>query len=353
VKPAPFIIPIFLPQWGCPRQCVYCLQTTITGTGRDRLDLTELTTSVQQGLSSRKRKQNQPVEIAFYGGNFTGLPPEKQQSLLDWGYGYIERGLAAALRLSTRPDALSEDVLDHLKTAGVKTIELGFQALDDRALQRSLRGHGVAENLNALGLVKKKGLTAGVQLMPGLPGDNPDRFLNALNLLIEQPPDFVRLYPALVFKGTVLARWYREGAYRPLGLEEAVTLCAQAVNLLESNGIPVWRLGLQDPGGRDFASHILAGPFHPAFGDLVRGRLFREKIAAAIGRLKIRKGADLEIRAGDREAGYLTANRGENLKHLEAELGLHKVRVERVPELKPGEWGFVLSAPERESKEAA
>ncbi|MBI5586645.1 MAG: radical SAM protein [Deltaproteobacteria bacterium] len=334
----PFIIPIFLPQWGCPQQCVYCRQETITGERRSRLETKELARVVEQGLASKRRKKNQPVEIAFYGGNFTGLPLETQQRLLDWGSAYIGRGRITALRVSTRPDAVTDDILARLKRSGVETVELGFQALDDRVLERSLRGHRVRDNLQALKLVKEQGLTAGVQLMPGLPGDRPERFLPSLSLLQRRAPDFVRLYPALVFKQTRLAAWYLEGAYRPLGLAEALQVCARAVTLLESSGIRVLRLGLQATPGPDFLGNLIAGPFHPAFGDLVRGLLFREKIAAAAGGLKIRPDAGLEIRAGDRETGYLTGNGGLNLERLKVELGCPTLTLIRVPHLKPGEW---------------
>ncbi|MCU0580388.1 MAG: hypothetical protein MUF69_12740, partial [Desulfobacterota bacterium] len=228
--------------------------------------------------------------------------------------------------------------LERLKRCGVRTIELGFQALDDRVLSRSLRGHGVGDNLRALDLVKEEGLAAGVQLMPGLPGDCPEGFLDSLNLLIDRPPDFVRLYPALVFQGTVLARWYREGAYRPLSLAEAIALCGRAVTLLESAGIPVLRLGLQSSGSSDFLKNMLAGPFHPAFGDLVRGRLFRDKIAAAIRKLEIPAGVGLEIRAGDRDAGYLTGNGGGQLLGLQSDLSGLQLTLTRMSQLKPGEW---------------
>jgi histone acetyltransferase (RNA polymerase elongator complex component) len=353
VNRRPFIIPVFLPQWGCPRQCVYCAQTTITGEDRARLDLAELSTVVYRGLASRKRGKDRAVEIAFYGGNFTGLPLERQRVLLEWAFDYVEQGLVGSLRVSTRPDALSREDLQRLKRYGVRTIELGFQALDDGVLRETLRGHGVGDNLKALALVKEQGLTAGVQLMPGLPGDRPERFLSSLALLTARPPDFVRLYPVLVFKGTALARRYLEGSYRPLELEEALEVCCRAVTVLESSGIPVLRLGLQASGGVDFSGNILAGPFHPAFGDLVRGRLFREEILAAAGGLKKGRDAGLEIRVGDRGAGYLTGNGGSILASLKATLGFSAVHWKRVPEFGAGEWELAPRTPEKALEESS
>jgi histone acetyltransferase (RNA polymerase elongator complex component) len=308
---------------------------------------------VHRGLASRKRKKAGAVEIAFYGGNFTGLPFERQQSLLDWAFAYVEQGLVESLRVSTRPDAVSREDLQRLKRYGVRTVELGFQALEDRVLEEARRGHGVGDNLKALALVKEQGLKAGVQLMPGLPGDRPERFLSSLSLLTDRPPDFVRLYPVLVFKGTALARRYLEGAYRPLELEEALDVCCRAVTALESCGIPVLRLGLQASGSVDFSGNILAGPFHPAFGDLVRGRLFREKIIAAAGALKRGRDADLEIRVGDREAGYLTANGGSILASLKTEPGFSAVYWKRVPEFGPGEWELAPRSSEKSLEEAS
>lgn len=338
MKGKPFIIPIFLPQWGCPHRCIYCDQTAITGESRAEWNRGELDGLVEKGLASQRRRADRPVEIAFYGANFTGLPGGRQESLLAWGSGYVRRGLAAALRLSTRPDAVSEAMLPTLWSCGVRTVELGFQALDDTVLERIRRDHTVGDNLRALVRLKQAGFTVGVQLMPGLPGDSPDRFLHSLTGLLIHKPDFVRIYPALVFRGTILSRWYREGSYRPPALESMVDLCCRAVALLEEAGIPVIRLGLHNRSERDFRENLLAGPFHPAFGDLVRARLFQQQLCRDLQDCGPHPGTELELRTGSRETGYLLGNGRLNLEKVMSALGTKQVRVVQDPALAPGAW---------------
>ena len=343
MRSKPFIIPLFLPEWGCPGRCIYCRQEGITGARRIRFEEEEFSAVVGQGLTSRRRKKGQPVEIAFYGGNFTGMPASLQQRLLDWGSAFVRRGLVSSLRISTRPDALSEGHLSGLRAAGVRTVELGFQSMNDGVLEKSRRGHRVADNVRAVRLLKRHGLRVGVQLMPGLPGDRPSEFLASLERLMDLRPDFVRLYPTLVFKGTELARWFIQGAYAPLEMPAALELCAQAVARLEGAGIPVIRLGLQNQNGRDFSGRLLAGPFHPSFGDLVRGRLFLEEVLGALQGQDLTGGAVLEIYSGEKEAGYLTGNGRQNLDRLKRELGVQAVQVNRTPGFRKRGWEAVMN----------
>ncbi|MBA4391957.1 MAG: radical SAM protein [Desulfobacca sp.] len=334
---SPFIIPIFLPQMGCPYHCLYCHQERITRNPRNILNRETFSSLVETGLSSKRKKGDQEIEIAFFGGTFTNLPPNFQGQLLEWAAPYLSQKRVTSLRLSTRPDALSEKKIEHLWTFGVRTIELGVQSLNDEVLGLSNRGHKAQDTVQTLTLLKKYPVTIGVQLMAGLPGDSPERFIETINQVIELKPDFIRIYPTLVFKDTPLAHWLKEGRYTPLSLDEAVTLCRQALERLEAAGIRVIRLGLQDHEGLRFGRDLMAGPFHPAFGSLVRGELYLKKLLRDLMPRKPFR-SPLVLHIAPKDSDYLLGNKKRNLTLLSQQLGVAKIAINIAPQFSPGTW---------------
>ena len=338
----PFIIPIFLPQLACPYRCAYCHQPKITQRPAGILDHQQFDTLLKTGLNSRKRKAKQKTEIAFYGGTFTNLPKSLQAELLTWAGEYIGPGRANSIRLSTRPDAISPPVVEWLLGQGVGTIELGIQSLNDGVLKMNNRGHTRDQALAAIHLLKRYSLDLGVQLMVGLPGDSETGFLQTVAEIISLKPSLVRIYPTLVFAETVLANWMAEGRYHPLGLEEALSICAQALELFESAGIKVIRLGLQDHPGMNRENGLLAGPFHPAFGFLVRAQSFLNRLYRDLARRETAKHpAGLII--SPKEAGYLLGQEKNNLNHLTRNFGLAGLSIQSDPNLSPGQWQWIYS----------
>jgi histone acetyltransferase (RNA polymerase elongator complex component) len=242
---------------------------------REGLDFKSLSALVETGLASKRRKAGQETEIAFYGGTFATIEEPVREALLEWGGLFVRQGLVNGLRISTRPDGISEAMAENLWQARVRTIELGVQSLDDQVLNASGRGHRVRDTYQALDRLRKRPFKIGAQIMLGLPGDDGRAFRETVKKLLIIKPDLVRIYPTLVFRDTALARWYQEGRYEPASLDEAVELCRWAVGILEEAGISVIRLGLQTHPGLKVGRELLAGPFHPSFGDLVRRELLQ------------------------------------------------------------------------------
>ncbi len=270
-----WIIPIFIPHQGCEARCIYCNQWKITDAPISREDLLKV---IQNGIRNTDSKE---VEVAFYGGSFTALPLKMQRYYLSILAPFIKKGDIKEIRLSTRPETINEKNLIFLKNYGVNTIEIGVQALDDKVLAKANRIGRVKDVFLAHNLLKKRGFRIGWQLMLGLPGSSREMEKGWLNTILRNKPDFIRLYPTLVLKGTKLSEWYKKGLYSPMDIEETVEISAFLVRHLEKAGIKVIRIGLQD----DPVLHknFIAGPHHPALGDLVRGR-------AAIQLLIDRKG---------------------------------------------------------------
>ena len=273
----PLIVPFFLPQKGCPEACIYCDQHRITGSRPELPTPDEIKFRIEEALWGRVGEE---AQAAFYGGTFTSLSRRRQETLLSAVRPFIDDGRIRGIRLSTRPDALDGERIEFLKQRGVATIEIGAQSLDDEVLKQSRRGHTAAQVKESGNLVKKAGLRLGLQLLPGLPGeDRASRELTLTETLAIRPHE-ARLYPLLVVKGTQLADEYEAGKYQPLSLEEAVEVCARFYVGLTRAGIIVIRTGLQ--AGVDLESNVMAGPYHPAFGHLVKAEAFRQALARVL-----------------------------------------------------------------------
>jgi histone acetyltransferase (RNA polymerase elongator complex component) len=274
------ILPIFIPHAGCPHQCVFCNQKKISGQHSAAL------ASAKEQLA-RWRSWLRPSlahEAAFYGGSFTGLPTELQEELLALTDALLAEGFIGSVRLSTRPDYIDEERLQLLRSHGVRLVELGVQSLDDRVLAAAERGHTAAQVAPAA-LLKRFGFQVGLQLMVGMPEQSFAGVQETVRKAIEMHPDVARIYPLLVIKGTPLAADYAAGRFVPLTLEKAVTQAAWAYRELTEAGVNVIRIGLQPDEELCAPGNILAGPFHPAMGEMVKSRVLRTEVTSQLEKL--------------------------------------------------------------------
>jgi len=299
----PFVIPIFISHQGCPQRCVFCDQHTITGgAGLEDQPVTpeKVRETIDQWLNRPRKERNGGVQVAFYGGSFTGLPTARQRELLAAVKPYIKDGQVDSIRISTRPDYIDEAAIRILKEYSVSIVELGIQSLDQSVLEASARGHSVQQSESAIHLLMAKGFTVGAQLMCGLSGDSTNKLMATAKRVAALGPDFVRIYPALIIKGSGLEKIYRDGKYRPLSLLKAVALTCRMKTIFDEHHIRVVRMGLQP--SQELEKKVLAGPYHPAFGELVISRaLFKQ--ARKLLRQAMQKGKTcLSIAAADESA---------------------------------------------------
>lgn len=263
------IYPIFIPFGGCGERCSFCAQAELTGQ-IDRPTPDALAQMLEQMLPRQGGG-----EVAFYGGTFTRLPVAEQLAYLGVVFGFQRAGRVGGSRVSTRADALTPEIIGLLAECGCRTVEIGCQSFSPKVLQAAGRPCCSATVAAAVKGLRARSLGVGLQLMPGLPGGDRSEALASLHSALELKPDFVRIYPTLVFAGTRLATEFASGSYRPWSLEEAVDCCAEMLCCCQRAEVPVIRLGLQGQASYDQGEGPLAGPYHPAFGQLVRSRLWR------------------------------------------------------------------------------
>lgn len=332
------IIPIFVPHLGCPHQCVFCNQRSIAGVTQP-CTTRDVTTLLQTGV----RCAGGCAEVAFYGGSFTAIPAAQQEALLGAVQPFLRSGEIASIRLSTRPDAIDEEVIRRLQHFGVKTVELGSQSMDDAVLRRSQRGHRAEDTETACRMLQQAGCAVILQMMTGLPGSGEKTDLETARRMIELKPDGVRIYPTVVVEGTLLESWYRQGIYQPQTTAEAATRCAKLYRMFLNADIPVLRMGLQ-PTEDLSGGKAIAGPYHPAFGELVKSQILYETACAQLDQTE-ESVVTLLVRK-DRVSAMVGQKR-ENLRKLQA----------RYPDktLKVGvgackEWEIVLQSAEKLDK---
>jgi len=333
----PFIIPFFLPHQGCPRRCLYCNQGLSAGVRPEPLTPESVDRGLGRGLASPRLRPGRRVEAAFFGGTFTFLPRPRQAGLLDAVRPYMEKGHVQGLRLSTRPDALDPDQIEFLKAHDVTTVEIGAQSMDDRVLAAAGRGHTAEQTRRAAGRVKSAGMRLGLQLLLGLPREDDRSRALTLNEILALAPDEVRLYPLLVLPDVPLADLFRRGLYQPLSLDQAVAVCAEFVGRLTAAGIVVTRIGLQNDPRLD--QGVLAGPYHPALGHLVRSEVYGRALVRVLTARK--PGASrAAVQVAPQDLPQALGHERRNLKRLLDVFGLEELKFQPDARLAPGRFGW-------------
>ncbi len=312
-----YIIPIFVPHLGCLNDCIFCNQKSISGQKKN-MTKEEAKKIIDDYLKNIKNEDAQ-IEIAFFGGSFTAIEVEKQEELLELAYEYVKNGQVESIRISTRPDSIDKETLKRLKKYKVKTIELGIQSANNYILKRSNRGHTFEDVKKASKLIRRYKFDLGHQMMVGLPESTKIDEINTAKALIKLRPKMVRIYPVLVIKNTKLEKEYKEGKYEPLPLVQAVETCKELVEMFVKKKIDVIRVGLQNTdeitNPEEKTSEVVAGPYHPAFRQLVESSLWYDAIVARIKKLNV-KVKEVEVTVNPADSNNVIGHKKENVIKL-------------------------------------
>lgn len=310
-------LPIFIPHRGCPHDCVFCSQRKITGIDTE-ITPSQVREMIENFLKTVK-KDNFTAEVAFFGGSFTGLEYETQEAFLKTAAEFFPQ--IDGIRLSTRPDYIDEEIISLLKRYGVTTVELGVQSSDERVLQMNSRGHSFESVKSASKLIKNAGITLGHQMMLGMYGSTPEKDMQTVGDIISLQPACVRIYPVVTIKGTALEDLYTAGVYQPYTAERAAELAKDAVLAFKDAGVEVIRIGLHSSDELESDGNIVAGPYHPAFGELVDSLIYRDLIEEEIKKA-LPQGKEFEYMCAPSDVSKSVGHKGMNKKYFYEKYGV-------------------------------
>ncbi len=300
-------ISIFVPHIGCPNKCSFCNQRYITGAFK-----APTVRDVAIGVKNAQTNPNydpKTTEIAYFGGSFTAINRNYMLRLLRVAYRFVKNGTVCGIRISTRPDAIDDEVLALLKQYGVTAIELGAQSLNNRVLKMNNRGHTVSDVVRAAKKIKEHGFELGLQIMTGLYADTDNSAIKTAEKVIEIKPDTVRIYPTIVLKDTDLAALYADNIYKPQTLDNAVNLASKLYKMFTDAGIKVIRLGLHSIEQDAY----IAGPWHPAFSELCQSQIMLTDLLS-----KLKEKGHYTVYVGRSDISKMIGQKKSNIQFLES-----------------------------------
>jgi len=309
-------IPIFVPHIGCPNDCVFCNQRTISG--RTSFDVDGVEEEIEKALGTISSFVPQ---VAFFGGSFTGIERSLMIKLLETANKFIKEGRVSSIRLSTRPDYIDEEILSILKFYKVANIELGIQSTNDEVLTLNKRGHDAKTSLYAMDLIVKEGFELTGQMMTGMFGGNEENERQTALDIISHGATSARVYPTVVFSSTALGDLYLSGKYQPPTLDETVERGAKVVGLFLKNNVDVIRIGLQSGEGLH-SDDVIAGDYHDAIGELILSRLRLDEMREKLRKMDLKKGEKVFLEVPEKLLSQYLGQKKVNLKKLSDEFSV-------------------------------
>ncbi len=318
-------IPIFIPHFGCKNECVFCNQRRISGQQKPVYP-EDVKVQIDDVLNKYKQDEKE-IEVAFFGGSFTGIDTKLQIEYLEVVKEYLDKGLINSIRISTRPDYIDQNILNILKEYKVKIIELGVQSMDEEVLKNSKRGHTVEDVKRASKLIKENGFILGHQLMCGLPGSTYEKEQYSIEQSLALNPDIMRIYPVYVLEDSELYDMNKKKKYRPLELEDALNRATIMYKKCIEKGVNVIRVGLQTTEEISQKNTKLIGPVCDNYRERILSRIMLEIIEEKLDKKKLDYKIDknkeknkitiLKLIVPSNQVNYAVGNNKCNKKYLE------------------------------------
>jgi elongator complex protein 3 len=164
------------------------------------------------------------------------------QSRDEYEFKYIEDVIAEnevsnvrciGITFETKPDWCEHEQIDRMLNLGGTKVEIGVQTTYDKINKKMHRGHGVEASKNANKWLRDSGFKIGFHMMPGQPGMDENMNINDFDRIFnnqEWKPDYLKIYPTLVVKGTRVYDMWKRGDFDPLNNEQATELVAKVMS---------------------------------------------------------------------------------------------------------------------------
>lgn len=142
------------------------------------------------------------------------------------------------LAIATRPDALTDELIEYLGKLNKKTfltIELGLQTSNNNTLKFIKRGHDTECFIDAVRKLQEKNIFVVAHIINGLPYETEEDMLNTVKLLNELNIDGIKIHMLYISKNTELADIYEKEPFSILSKEEYIDIVIKQLELLNEN----------------------------------------------------------------------------------------------------------------------
>ncbi len=315
-------IPLFIPHLGCPNDCVFCNQRKISG--KTEFYPERVREEIEEALATMPPRIM--PEIAFFGGSFTGIDRDLMVYLLNVAQAFVDEGRVSGIRMSTRPDYISDEILDILSAYTISAIELGIQSMDDRVLLASRRGHTAEQTERACSLIRSHGFSLVGQMMIGLPASTPESELWTAKRIVEFGASAARVYPTVVFYDTALCEMAKCGEYEVLTDGQAIERTKDVLKVFLSAGLPLLRIGLCSNEGIRSEDEVYGGASHPALGELCLGELYYDLICEKLSDIGETGGRDVTVYVAAGKVSQACGQKRKNSIRIKERYGIRSLR---------------------------
>jgi radical SAM protein (TIGR01212 family) len=213
--------------------CVFCDNRSFSP--NRRLPRTTVRAQVERGIRLLDERYHAKHYIAYFqAATNTYAPVARLERLYDEA---LEHPRVVGLAIGTRPDCLSEPVLDLLERFArdrFVCLEIGLQTIHDRSLAWMNRGHDFACFLDAVKRAQDRCLDLCVHVILGLPDESRDEMLATADVLASLPIQGVKIHNLHVVKDTPLEAQFLAGTARMLDRDEYVGLTVDFLERLPS-----------------------------------------------------------------------------------------------------------------------
>ena len=235
--------------------CTYCNNNTFNPAYCKPIK--SVTDQIEEGIRFFSKKYNAQRYLAYFQAfTNTYAPLSKLKSMYQEA---LAHPMVIGLVIATRPDSISDDVLDYLQDLAGNgyfiKLEFGLESTKNQTLDLINRCQTHQEAVDAFNRSKSRGLHLGAHLILGLPGENKSDMLDHARKISFLPVNSLKIHHLQIVKHTMMAVQYKKEPdfFNFMELDEYIDLVVNFLELLNPD-IIVERFFSESP------SHMLIFP---------------------------------------------------------------------------------------------
>lgn len=214
--------------------CTYCDNRTFNPSYCHKRD--SVTEQLEAGKRFFSTKYPEMKYLAYFQAyTNTYSPTSKLRAMYEEALAVKD---VVGLVIGTRPDCVSNDLLDYLQELNKETfilVEYGIESANNKTLEYINRGHTFECSIDALERTHSRGIATGGHIILGLPGEDKNESIRQAKLISALPMDILKIHQMQIIKGTLLARQYNETPFHLYSVDEYIELIAEYIQHLRQD----------------------------------------------------------------------------------------------------------------------